>query len=212
MAFVVSRNHWLVARPIDAIQLDTSSLVIKAAELRTYTDAIGALSAARVHADNIIAEAREEAERQHRLGFEQGLATAKREQAVNMAECIQSANRYLLEIERSLVDLVLQAVRRIAEGFNDEERVANAVRDALAVMRGHKRITLRANPTQVAFLRHDTKRLIDGYAALDVLDVVADDRIAVGACVLESELGIVEASFENQLAAIEDAFKKAWSA
>ena len=40
------------------------------------------------------------------------------------------------------------------------------------------------------------------------VDVVADPRLAPGACIVESEIGLVEASLERQLAALRQAFER----
>jgi len=43
--------------------------------------------------------------------------------------------------------------------------------------------------------------------ACDFLDVVPDARLERGACLLESELGVVDASLETQLKALENALR-----
>ena len=43
--------------------------------------------------------------------------------------------------------------------------------------------------------------------ACDFLDVVPDARLERGSCLLESELGVVDASLETQLKALENALR-----
>jgi type III secretion protein L len=54
--------------------------------------------------------------------------------------------------------------------------------------------------------------LLEGYPGVGLLDVVGDMRVAADACVLESDIGVVEASTEGQLAALESAFHRALGA
>ena len=63
-------------------------------------------------------------------------------------------------------------------------------------------------PAQVATGQQAQNELLAAYPGVGYLDVVADPRLAADACILESEIGIVEASIQGQLAALRKGFAK----
>ena len=102
----------------------------------------------------------------------------------------------------------MSAVRKIIDGFNDEERVLIVVKNALSVVRNQKQMTLRLHPQQVDVARARMNDLLASYPGVGYLDIVADGRLSLESCILESEIGLVEASIEGQIKALETAFTK----
>ena len=100
------------------------------------------------------------------------------------------------------------ALRKIIEGYDDDERVLLVVRGALAVVRNQKQMTLRLPPERVDGVRERVNELLAAYPGVGYLDMVADARLKGDACILESEIGLVEASIDGQIAALEGAFRK----
>ena len=84
-----------------------------------------------------------------------------------------------------------------------------ADRSALAAVRNQKQITLRLHPDNVDYVKSRSAELLSDYPGVGLLDVVPDNRLAADCCVLESDIGVVEASTESQMAALEAAFRKA---
>jgi len=103
----------------------------------------------------------------------------------------------------------MQGIRKIVQGYTDHERVVHSVRSALAAVRNQKQITLRVHPDNVEPVKARSADLLAGYPGVGLLDVVGDTRLTADCCVLESDIGVVEASTEGQLAALEAAFRKA---
>ena len=69
-------------------------------------------------------------------------------------------------------------------------------------------MTLRLHPQQVDVVRARVNDLLAAYPGVGYLDIVPDGRLAMESCILESEIGLVEASMESQIKAIEAAFHK----
>ena len=129
-----------------------------------------------------------------------------------MAEQLARTDDYFAQVEERLVTLVMQAIRKIVQDYGDRERVVHSVRNALAVVRNQKQITLRVQPDNVEHVKAHTAQLLADYPGVSLLDVVADARVAADCCVLECDIGVVEASTEGQLTALEAAFRKARAA
>jgi type III secretion protein L len=107
-----------------------------------------------------------------------------------------------------MVGLVMGAVRKIVMDFDDLDRVTAVVANGLAVLRNQKQITLRLPPDQVEPVRQRAATLLERFPGVGMLDFVADSRLKNDSAILESEIGVVEASIEQQLAAIEQGFQK----
>lgn len=102
----------------------------------------------------------------------------------------------------------MQGVRKIVTGYGDHDRAVHCVRSALAAVRNQKQLTLRVHPGQVEPLKARTGELLRDYPGVDLLDIVPDARIAPDCCVLESDIGVVEAGTQSQLSALEAALCK----
>jgi type III secretion protein L len=126
-----------------------------------------------------------------------------------MAEQVARADAWFGQVEDRLVMLVTQAIRKIVQGYDERDRVVHSLRSALAVVRNQKQITVRVHPDRLDDVKARTHELAADYPGAGLLDVVADARVAADACVIESEIGIVEAGTEAQLAALEAALGKA---
>jgi type III secretion protein L len=102
----------------------------------------------------------------------------------------------------------MDAVRRLMADFSDSERVMAVVRSALSVLRNQRQLTLRIAPDHVEHVRARASELLEQFPGVGILDIVADPRLKHDAAILESEIGLVEASIESQLQAIEQGFQK----
>ncbi len=187
---------------------DPSARLIPAADYLVWQDAASVLEAAHADAEAIRAAARAAYEQEKQRGHQEGAAEARLEAAEMMIENVGRTVDYFEKVEDRITDLVLQAMRRIVADFNDRERVVMVVRGALAVVRNQKQITLRIAPDRVDLVKQATDELLAAYPGIGYLDLVADGRLKGDACILETEIGVVEASLEGQIAALGRAFKR----
>ena len=125
-----------------------------------------------------------------------------------MIETVGRTVEYFAAVENDVVALVMGAVRKIIDGYDDNERVMMVVRGALSVVRNQKQMTLRVPPERLDSLRARVNELLAAYPGVGYLDMVADARLKGDACILESEIGLVEASMDGQITALEGAFRK----
>ncbi len=130
------------------------------------------------------------------------------EQAEQMIETVSRNVEYFSRVETRMVDLVMQAVQKIVSEFDDRERVLTTVRNVLSVVRNQKQMTLRLHPQQIEGVKARVNDLLAAYPGVGYLDIVADNRLQLDACILESEIGLIEASTESQLTALRQAFQK----
>lgn len=207
MAFIVPRNPLSPARKL-SLGLAPGTCVVRAADLAAWVDAGELIAQAQQQADAIVDSAHAAYKAECERGFETGQEDARLEQAEQMMENISQTIDYFANVETRMVDLVMQAVRKIIDDFDDRERVLITVKNVLSVVRNQKQMTLRLHPQQVEGVKERVNDLLAAYPGVGYIDIVPDSRLKLGGCILESEIGLVEASMEGQLAALQSAFSK----
>jgi len=206
MAFLIPRDA-LTARKL-AASVDPAARVVRAADYATMVQAQQLLDNAHAQAQAIVAGAQEAFEAERRRGYEDGKQEALLDQAEKMIETVGRTVDYFASVENEVVDLVMAAVRKVVDGFDDREKVMVVVRNALAVVRNQKQMTLRLHPDEIEVVRERINDILAAYPGVGYLDLVPDSRLARGACILESEIGMVEASLEGQIEALRSAFQR----
>lgn len=206
MAFIISRNA-LEPRKL-AGRVDPTAKIVRADDLDTLAQAEAFLEHARTQADSIVAGAQAAFDAECKRGYADGREQALMEQTEKMIEAVGRTVDYFASVENDMVRLVMDAVQKIVDDFDDEEKVMMAVRNALAVVRNQKQMTLRLNPAEVDVVRDKINDLLAAYPGVGYLDILADARLEKGACILESEIGMVEASLNGQLKALTKAFER----
>ena len=75
-------------------------------------------------------------------------------------------------------------------------------------VRNQQHVTIRVAPADEKAVRAELASMLASVpGGTSFLDVVPDARLERGACLLESELGVVDASLETQLKALENALR-----
>ncbi|MFH1438860.1 MAG: FliH/SctL family protein, partial [Pseudomonadota bacterium] len=152
---------------------------------------------ARQEADRIRADARSE-------GFELGKAQAV--EIICRAEEEKRAARR--EVEKETIDLALETASSILRKQIElePETVAGLYRAALAALESEGAILLRVSPSNLDAARSFLNIEREGEGVLKRVEVVGDETIGAGGCIVESDAGIVDGRLETQLLAIRKAF------
>ena len=180
--------------------------IIKADEYALYLEASSLLDAAREKAAAMEAQAEEAYERKKEEGYRDGMEEGKLEHAEKMMETILSSVEFIEGIEDTLVSVVNQAIRKIIGEMDGKERIVRIVRNALNNVRGQQKVTVRVAPADEEAVSQALAAMTAGSSGSEFLTIVADARLSRDSCILESELGVVDASLETQLKALEHAF------
>ena len=195
------------------LQLNDNTLapggkILPAAEYQAYLDAQGIIAAAQQQAQQIIADAHKEYEAQKQQGFQDGLDEGRMEMTMKMVDSVAKSVDYFSELENQMVDLVAKAVKKIIGEMDSRERIVAVVRHALAVARNQAKVTIRACPAEVEILQEKLADIMRPYPAINFIDIVPDSRLAEGGCILETDIGVVDATVDVQLKAIEESLAK----
>jgi len=190
------------------IRLDLAKLaiipddgVLKADDHRAYIDAETMLAAARADAERIRAEAEAEFRRQSERGYAEGLRKGQCECAEQMLQVVSRGVQFLRGLEETVASLVMLALEQMLGAMDDRELLMKVVHKALSVVRERGRVTIRVRPDQVSYVE---EQLGAGASGGDsrVIEVVPDPLLGRSDCILETELGVIDASLDVQLDAI----------
>jgi type III secretion protein L len=201
-------NFLRILRPSDLAMTHPTQWVLSPEDVRQWQTAEQVLQEARAHAERIRSEANEAFEAEKQRGYEEGLTMARMDEAERLIENATRTVDYFAGIEQKIVGLVMNAVRRIMADFDDTTRVLAVVQSGLSVMRNQKQLTLRLSPEHAEGVKARAQDLLERFPGVGMIDIVADHRLKGDAAILESEMGVVEASVELQLKAIEQGFAK----
>ena len=182
--------------------------VLRAADVAVLLEANAVLDAARARAEEMSRQAEAAYEARREEGYRDGQEEGRLEHAEKVLETVLSSVDYLSSLENTLVDVVTSSIRKVIGELDASELIVRVVRNALTTVRNQQRVTNRVAPA-------DEKAVSEALAAMiqtapggvGFLDVRADARLERGSCLLESELGVVDASLETQLKALENAFR-----
>ena len=191
----------------DSIQPAAGTKLIKSSELGLLLEANALLDAAREKAAEMERAALEAYEEKKEEGYQDGLEEGKLEHAEKMMETIISSVEFIESIESTLVSVVNQSIRKIIGDMGDKERIVAIVRNALNVVRGQQKVTVRVAPADEAAVLEAMAGMTASSSSSSFMTVIADARLEQDSCIIESELGVVDASLSTQLKALENAFK-----
>ena len=185
----------------DTVTPSAGTRVLKASEAAVLLEANAVLDAARERVADMERKAGEAYERRREEGYRDGVEEGRLEHAEKVMETVLSSVEYIEGIEATLVNVVAVAVRKVIGEIDENERIVRIVRNALHV-------TIRVAPADEKAVREGLASMLASVpGGASFLDVVPDARLERGACLLESELGVVDASLETQLKALENALR-----
>lgn len=182
--------------------------IIKASDYVEYVNAQDLLIKAKVEAEHIIKEAKAAYEQEQQRGYEDGLIEGKLSISEQMMENVAKTVDYFASIEDKIVETVIIALKKIIGEMNEKELIVGIVKNALALVRMQKQVTLRVCPTQKEMIQAELSNIIAEFPGISFLDVVSDIRLKEGGCILETDIGVVDASIDTQLDAIKRALSK----
>lgn len=196
----------LLKRP--GFELESTSPVVKAEVYDRIVEAGAILDEARAHAAALEREAEEAFERRKEEGYRKGLDEAREEMSLQLFDMVERSASYLERVEEHVVVIVMNSLKHILATLPPDEVIVQTVRKALAsVMANQKQVVLRVAYEQVDAIQNRVNEILAAFPAIASIEVTADPRMNGTDCILETDVGVVEAGAEVQLRAIERALR-----
>ncbi len=137
-------------------------------------------------------------------GREEGMAQAT--ELITKFEALKQ--EFYDNAEPEIISLVMEIAEKVIGRMVQDHREAiiSIVKQAVESALGD-RITIRLNPTDYKKVQPQIKELQEGLDKSRRLIFKEDDSISAGGCVVESEVGTIDAQLETQLRAIRKALE-----
>jgi type III secretion protein L len=182
--------------------------VIKADEYALFSSAEEVMDQARENAARIARDAEAGYQEQKTRGYRDGLEKARQAMAEASLANTLAIDDYQRNLKERTVGLVMAVVRKVLLDIDPGELVAAQVKKALETMKMRRQVLVRVHPVKAESLNRKLADIMEAYPGINLLEVKPDNTLAPDSMVLESETGIVDATLETQLAAIEKAFRQ----
>lgn len=82
------------------------------------------------------------------------------------------------------------------------------VKNALQHVRNEKQVTIRIPPSQFKMVKARLNEILAEYKGVGFIDLVSDERLSTGDCIMESDIGVVDASVDLQIKALQKRFER----
>lgn len=168
---------------------------------------------AREEADRVRQDAREvleqvnqEMERSKKEGFDKGYQEGMEKGLEMLIRVKELRQKLFTENEREMVKLVFEIAKKIIgrEFSENDKAIMNVIRLALSDAVGEK-ITVRLNPKDYGTIKKTEKEWIASLESGKTLSFREDDEVQPGGCVVDTEIGTIDAQLDTQLNAIKKA-------
>ena len=176
--------------------------VVRARERVALEDVERLLAAA----NEVLTEAQADAvalrETARKEGFEQGLAEAHAEMTEALTEQHRRGHALYEAQTADVQEMALAIVERLAPGLDAAEFVQPMVARAILAAQADQYLQVRVHPDQFGVAQAAIDELGHVHPAVAAYQVIADDTVEPLACVVQTEVGAVRASFAQQLESV----------
>ncbi|TIL76945.1 MAG: HrpE/YscL family type III secretion apparatus protein [Mesorhizobium sp.] len=176
--------------------------ILRAAEARAWQDGHAFLDEARRDAQQLRDAARRSYAAEYAQGYEDGKARGDADAARLVSETAVKVDRYLGGLEAEIINLALDVVRRVLGEFDASMLVAKAAAQAVTEIRRAKYLKVRLHPASVNRVRDELNAVLRESELGMTVEIDADDTLATDACILSTDIAVIDASIEAQLNAI----------
>ena len=113
------------------------------------------------------------------------------------------------KVEKEVAQLALSIARKIVchEIKTTQETVVCVAREALSRVENPGKVKIKLNPADLQFIQDTKSQLAHFLNDVESIRFEAEDSIQSGGCLIETDMGDIDARIEKQLQAIEESFQ-----
>ncbi|HGJ5858352.1 MAG TPA: HrpE/YscL family type III secretion apparatus protein [Arsenophonus nasoniae] len=187
------------------IEINDEIKILKKADYQSYLNGQEFIDIAKQHARKIENDADSIYEVRYTAGWQEGLAQSTQQQAEIIHKTLINCQIFYQQVESQLVNITIEAMRKIITNYEPDALLYKNISQNLALVHQHKKVILRISPKQVNFLQTKLSELHKIQPEIEYIDIVEDPRLEEKDCILETEVGMLNATIESQLNAIKQA-------
>ena len=184
---------------LDDLPAGPGSRIVRAAQVGAWQDGYRFLAAVREAAGKVEDNARGAYAAAYAKGYAEGRAAGAIEASRLVRDTTLGVDRHLANLEGEIGALALNIVRRVLGDLDVAEVVARAAAQALAEFRQEKIVKVTVHPAAADRVSTALAALTQGNHA--IVTVESDPALEQDACIIASDVAVVNASVEAQLQA-----------
>lgn len=165
------------------------------------------LARAHEQASQVLEDAEREKEKMLAESTARGYAAGLDQWNEALAEAWKRRDEFLARNEVELVKLAIAVAKKVIGRSVELDHgvVLNTAGEVLRSVRSERRVTMKVNPSEEATVREQAVFLKTLGAKTGELVIVGNPSVEAGGCIVESDLGIIDAQISTQLTSIENA-------
>jgi len=186
-----------------------NSKVVPATEFSTLVSAEDVLKAIKADAETYRLQVVKEAEEVKEVAFKEGYESGFKMWAEKLVELENEIDKVHAELQKLIIPVALKAAKKIVgkEIELNDEIIADIVIANLKAVSQHKKITIYVNKRELDALEKNKNRLKEVFENLESLSIRERGDVAAGGCIIETEVGIINAQMDHRWNILEKAFE-----
>ncbi|MBC7500359.1 MAG: type III secretion system stator protein SctL [Herminiimonas sp.] len=198
---IIRRDAWLHVGALDESfrSIEAQRLAILD-EARQQAERI--LEAACEQASQVTQDAEESALRLYDEAYESARQCAIDDWADALLKSSVETHKQLRQQRERMARIVLAAVEKIVPLQDSQGTYRQVLRTLSKSMQDVRYVTVRVCPNELAYAETALRELAKNSALGKLIEVAADERLSEGACLVESDQGVIDLSLNSQIKAL----------
>lgn len=156
-----------------------------------------------------LAAAKEQLTVRAQAGLTSGQMEGESDYSMQLMDVVMAQLDALEDLERSVVDVVCASLDDVMAQIPPEERITRVVKKAIAAVRGERKILVKVSLSDEAAVRTALNTyLISDDGRTGFVEVFADTTLHQGDCIIETSMGVIQASLSAQLNKLKQALNQ----
>jgi type III secretion protein L len=193
----------------DKLQLPDNNqrrTLLKRSVIEANDEARQIIEKAQTYADELRLDAETEADLLRENAYQEGKGKALLEMTKILIDSREIRDKTLSETEQDILRLAVKLAEKIIgrEIKTDKSAVVDIVANALRNAKRQDKLTIRVSQKDYSTVQEKFAELSQS-SRTSYVDIVPDPRVTLGGCIIESEVGTIDARLETQLRVLEKA-------
>jgi type III secretion protein L len=180
--------------------------LLKRSVIEANDEARQIIEKAETYASELRQQVEFEADELRENAYQEGKEKALVEMSTLLIDSQEIRDKTLLETEQDILRLSIKLAEKIIgrEIEKDKSTVVDIVSNALRNAKRQDKLTIRVSQKDYSTVQEKFTELSQS-SRTSYVDIVPDPRVTLGGCIIESEVGTIDARLETQLRALEKA-------
>lgn len=192
----------------DRLHVAPKKKIIPADQLGTLQNASEVLEHIKKDAEKYRIQVTQECEAIKEDGFKKGYDDGFQKWTEHLADFEKRLEAIHKELQQSVIPVALKAAKKMIgrELELSEDTIVDIVASNLKAVAQHKKIIIYVNKKDLDAMEKNKPRLRELFENLESLSVRSREDVAPGGCIIETEIGIINAQFEHRWDKLEKIF------